>query len=236
MSSPSTPLGTRGRLFIVSAPSGTGKTTLVERLVHIVPELRMSRSYTSRPARPGERDGVDYNFISRPQFEDMIRAGAFLEYADVFGNYYGTGRADTQAALAQGLDVVLVIDVQGARQVRRGGVETVGIFVLPPSADILERRLRGRGNDSEDQIVRRLEVARQEVPEFAAYDYVVVNDEVELAVGRLQAIVLAERGGAGPPGLDVDGMRTPAMRAAAEAIIGTFKRNARGTSTQEQPV
>src|SRR5688572_11852544 len=144
---PSTPLGAgaqRGTLFIVSAPSGTGKTTLIERLVQIVPDLRMSRSYTSRPARPGERDGVDYNFISRERFDVMARDDAFLEYADVFGNCYGTSRGDTEALLKQGHDVVLVIDVQGARQVRRSGVPVVGIFVLPPSADILERRLRGR--------------------------------------------------------------------------------------------
>src|SRR5688572_21635985 len=134
---PSTPLGAgaqRGTLFIVSAPSGTGKTTLVERLVQIVPDLRMSRSYTSRTARTGERDGVDYNFISRARFDDMVRDGAFLEHADVFGNCYGTSRADTETLLAQGNDVVLVIDVQGARQVRTSGVATVGVFVLPPSA------------------------------------------------------------------------------------------------------
>ena len=133
----------RGLLFIVSAPSGTGKTTLVERLVQVVPRLRLSRSYTSRAARAGEQDGVDYNFISREQFEAMIAENAFLEWADVFGNYYGTGAADTEACLAAGEDVVLVIDVQGARQVRGRGIETVGVFVLPPSAAVLESRLRG---------------------------------------------------------------------------------------------
>ena len=212
---PSTPLRTGGRLFIVSAPSGTGKTTLIERLVQIVPDLRMSRSYTSRPARPGERDGVDYNFISRDRFDAMARDGAFLEYADVFGNCYGTSRADTEALLQQGHDVVLVIDVQGARQVRRSGVPVVGIFVLPPSADILERRLRGRSKDTEEQILRRLEVARQEVGEYASYDYVVVNDELETAVERLRSIVLAER------------TRTDVMRQPAEDIIGTFARSVR---------
>jgi guanylate kinase len=214
-SDPSAPPGTGGRLFIVSAPSGTGKTTLIERLVQIVPDLRMSRSYTSRPARPGERDGVDYNFISRDRFDAMARDGAFLEYADVFGNCYGTSRADTEALLKQGHDVVLVIDVQGARQVRRSGVPVVGIFVLPPSADILERRLRGRSKDTEEQILRRLEVARQEVGEYASYDYVVVNDELETAVERLRSIVLAER------------TRTDVMRQPAEDIIGTFARSVR---------
>ena len=150
----------RGLLFIVSAPSGTGKTTLCERLVQVVPGLRMSRSYTSRHARTGERDGVDYNFVSRDVFEGMVADKAFLEWADVFGNYYGTGAQDTEAALAAGEDVMLVIDVQGARQVRSRGIETVGIFVLPPSAEVLESRLRGRSKDTEAQIHTRLEVAR----------------------------------------------------------------------------
>lgn len=200
----------RGLLFIVSAPSGTGKTTLVERLVHDVPNLSMSRSYTSRAARHGERNGVDYNFISRARFDDMVRDGAFLEWADVFGNYYGTCAADTEACLARGEDVVLVIDVQGARQVRTRGIETVGIFVLPPSAAVLEQRLRGRSKDSEEQIYRRLDVARREVAEYAQYEYVVVNDEVGDAVDRLRAIVLAERA------------RVRLMRTPAEDIIRTF--------------
>ncbi len=210
--SPDGTAGRRGLLFIVSAPSGTGKTTLVERLVHMVPNLRMSRSYTSRPARAGEHDGVDYNFISRERFEGMVRENEFLEWADVFGNYYGTCAADTERSLANGTDVVLVIDVQGARQVRSRGIETIGIFVLPPSAGILEQRLRGRSKDSEEQIGRRLEVARREVDEFSQYEYLVVNDAVDAAVERLRAIVMAERG------------RVKAMRPAAEKIIGTFQR------------
>ena len=200
----------RGQLFIVSAPSGTGKTTLAERLVQDLPNLRLSRSYTSRPARAGEHDGIDYNFISRERFEVMIEGSAFLEYADVFGNYYGTCADDTEAALARGEDVVLVIDVQGARQVRSRGIETVGIFVLPPSAVILEQRLRGRSKDSEEQIRRRLEAAQREVSDFSLYEYVVVNDELEAAVDRLRAIILAERA------------RVRIMRSAAEAILGTF--------------
>jgi guanylate kinase len=200
----------RGQLFIVSAPSGTGKTTLVERLVQGAPGLRMSRSYTSRPARSGEQDGVDYNFITREQFEKMVHEGQFLEWADVFGNYYGTAAADTEALLTRGEDVVLVIDVQGARQVRSRGIETIGIFVLPPSAAVLVQRLRGRSKDSEEQIRRRLQVASDEVSEYAQYEYVVINDEIEAAVGRLQAIVGAERA------------RVKRMREDAEAIIGTF--------------
>jgi len=197
-------------LFIVSAPSGTGKTTLVERLVQCVPGLRMSRSYTSRPARLGEQDGVDYNFITRERFEAMAREGQFLEWADVFGNYYGTSAADTETVLARGEDVVLVIDVQGARQVRSRGLETIGIFVLPPSAVVLEQRLRGRSKDSEEQVRQRLEVASAEVDEYSRYEYVVINDEIDAAVGRLQSIVGAERA------------RAERMRADAENIIGTF--------------
>jgi guanylate kinase len=202
----------RGILFIVSAPSGTGKTTLVERLVKTVPDLRMSRSYTCRPARDGEKDGVDYHFISRDRFVQMIVDGAFLEYADVFGNYYGTCAADTEAILASGHDLVLVIDVQGARQVRNRGIETVGVFILPPSAAVLEQRLRGRSKDTEEQMQRRLEVAAEEVAECATYEYIVINDEVGPAVERLRAIILAERA------------RVKQMRPAAESIIGTFER------------
>ena len=202
----------RGLLFIVSAASGTGKTTLVERLVHAVPHLRLSRSYTSRAARAGEHDGIDYNFMTRDRFEQMAREGEFLEWADVFGNYYGTSAADTEACLARGEDVVLVIDVQGARHVRTRGIETVGIFVLPPSAAVLEQRLRGRSKDSEDQIRRRLEVARQEVAEYARYEYVIINDDVETAVDRLRAIVQGERA------------RVRVMRPVAETITETFRK------------
>ncbi|MSO30912.1 MAG: guanylate kinase [Acidobacteria bacterium] len=202
----------RGLLFIVSAPSGTGKTTLVERLVQVLPNLCMSRSYTSRSAREGERDGVDYNFITRTRFEEMVREDAFLEWADVFGNCYGTAEADTDALLTEGKDVMLVIDVQGAKQVRSRGIETVGIFVLPPTAPVLEQRLRGRSKDTEDQILKRLDTACREVGEFASYEYVVVNDELETAVDRLRSIVLAERA------------RVKSMRPLADTIIRTFRR------------
>jgi guanylate kinase len=210
-----------GLLFIVSAPSGTGKTTLVERLVQVVPNLTMSRSYTSRPARPGEQNGVDYNFISRERFEVMVREEAFLEWADVFGHHYGTSKADTQALLAQGRDVVLVIDVQGARQVRNRGIENVGVFVLPPSAAILEQRLRGRSKDSEDQIQRRLQVACREVDEYVRYEYVVINDELDAAVDRLASIVRAERS------------HVKVMHREAERVIGTFRY---AKSTEGKPV
>jgi guanylate kinase len=183
----------RGLLFIVSAPSGAGKTTLVERLVEQLPRLKMSRSYTSRRAREGESDGVDYNFVSRERFEAMAAAGEFLEWADVFGNLYGTSAGDTERLLAAGNDVVLVIDVQGARKVRSRGVETTAVFVMPPSLEVLERRLRGRSKDSEEAIQCRLEVSKHEVASYAEYDFVVVNDEITAAVDRLRSIVVAER-------------------------------------------
>ena len=200
----------RGLLFIVSAPSGTGKTTLVERLVEHTPSLKMSRSYTSRPAREGETDGVDYNFVRRPTFEAMAAAGEFLEWAEVFGNLYGTGASDTETMLASGHDVVLVIDVQGARKVRARGVETITVFVMPPSMAVLEQRLRGRSKDSETEIQRRLQVARDEVAAFTEYDFVVVNDELSAAVDRLRGIIVAERA------------CLQRMQGVAETIVRTF--------------
>jgi guanylate kinase len=201
----------RGLLFIVSAPSGAGKTTLVERLVELTPRLRMSRSYTSRPVRQGETHGVDYNFVTRDRFEAMAAAGEFLEWADVFGNLYGTCAADTERALNAGEDVVLVIDVQGARQVRRSGASVTTIFVMPPSYAVLEQRLRGRSKDSESDIQRRLRVARDEVAAFEDYDYLVINDELVSSVEQLRSIVLAERG------------RLTRMRGVAERIVKTFQ-------------
>jgi guanylate kinase len=167
----------RGQLFVVSAPSGAGKTTVVEGLIAATAGVRRSRSYTSRRARPGETDGVDYHFVSRPRFEAMIAGGQF----------------DTERELVAGADLVLVIDVQGARQVRRHRPSSVLVFVLPPSAAVLEARLRNRGEESEADIGRRLEAARGEVRAVAEYDYVVVNDAVEACVDRLRAIVVAER-------------------------------------------
>ena len=185
--------GQRGLLFVVSAPSGTGKTTVVERLVEVCPQLVQSRSYTSRTRRSGETEGVDYNFVSRPEFEGMVARGEFLEWADVFGNLYGTSRRETEARLEAGVDVVLVIDVQGARQVRQRMQDAVAVFVLPPSFEALERRLRGRSQDSSGAILRRLDTARSEVEAVREYDYVVVNDELDRCVNEICAIVTAER-------------------------------------------
>jgi guanylate kinase len=200
-----------GLLLVVSAPSATGKTTVVEQLVQVLPGLRMSRSYTSRPARTGEEDGLDYNFITREAFERMIAADAFLEWADVFGNYYGTGKDETVARLTAGEDLVLVIDVQGAQQVRERVPETVAVFMLPPSFEILEQRLRKRSKDPEPEMLRRLETARREVDAVASYDYVVVNDLLERCVGELAGIVVAERA------------RLARRRAQITPIIETFR-------------
>jgi guanylate kinase len=208
---PTTPPAVAGLLFIVSAPSGAGKTTLVERLVEELPHLRMSRSYTSRPARAGESDGVDYNFVTRDRFEAMIAAGDFLEWADVFGNLYGTCASDTERLLASGEDVVLVIDVQGARQVRQKGVPATSIFVMPPSFAVLEQRLRGRSKDSDASIQRRLEVARDEVASFGDYDFLVINDDLVGSVDRLRAIVVAERA------------RLTRMQPVADRVLKTFR-------------
>jgi guanylate kinase len=200
-----------GRLFVVSAPSGAGKTTLVQELIGVMPGLRRSRSYTSRPARPGETDGIDYRFVSRERFEAMIAANQFLEWAEVFGHLYGTSTLDTDHALLDGTDLVLVIDVQGARQVRRNRPAAVSVFVLPPSFEALERRLRARRQDSEEQILRRLETARHEVEAVGEYDYVVVNDEVDACADRVRAIILAERA------------RRDVMAGETAAIVRTFE-------------
>ena len=183
----------RGLLFVISAPSGTGKTTLVERLVQILPNLRMSRPYTSRSLRTGEREGVDYHFITRRAFEGMIAENAFAAWADVFGNLYGTAAADVEGMLADGQDVVLVIDVQGARQVRQRGTDHTAVFVMPPSFQVLERRLRCRSTEPEAALQRRLETARAEVSSYREYDYVVVNDDLQEAFRDLKAILRAER-------------------------------------------
>jgi guanylate kinase len=200
----------RGRLFILSAPSGAGKTTVARRVVETTGNVGISRSYTSRPARAGERDGVDYNFVTPDRFRELRAAGAFLEWAEVFGDFYGTGAADTETRLGAGEDLLLVIDVQGARKVRQGCVESVGIFLLPPSYGVLEQRLRGRGRDPEPAITRRLATAREEMKACGEYDYLVVNDEVAACADRVRAILLAERS------------RRTAMAAIAEEVAATF--------------
>ncbi len=183
----------QGRLFILSAPSGGGKTTLAEALIAASPRIARSVSHTTRAPRPGERDGVDYFFVDAPTFERMVAAGEFLEHATVFGNRYGTSRRAVEALLAQGRDVLLTIDWQGARSVRALMPGAVSVFIVPPSLAELEKRLRARGQDSEEVIARRMAQAREEVSHHPEFDHVVVNDVFEQALADLAAII---RGGA----------------------------------------
>ena len=180
-------------VFIISAPSGSGKSTLVSELMRLVPKLRFSVSYTTRYPRGKERDGEDYFFISRDEFEDRIAKGEFLEYAEVFGNYYGTHVSELERAGAEGYDLVLDIDVQGARQLKERIPAGVSIFILAPSRQILEERLRARSQDSESVILRRLHDAAGEIRNYSLYDYVLVNREVAASVETLVAIVKATR-------------------------------------------
>ena len=180
-------------IFIISAPSGSGKTTLVSRLLASVPGLLFSVSYTTRKPRGDEVDGESYHFVSRGEFEAMIARDEFLEWAEVFGNYYGTHRGILEEAQAQGKDLVLDIDVQGARQLRSRIPEAVSVFILAPSRQILEQRLRARGEDREDVIERRLRDAAEEIRDYNRYDYVLVNRDLDESDATLSAIVRAER-------------------------------------------
>jgi guanylate kinase len=180
-------------VFIISAPSGSGKSTLVHRLLDTVPNLAFSISYTTRPPRPSETPGEDYIFISRKDFEERLARDEFLEYAEVFGNYYGTNREAFESAKRQGKDLVLDIDVQGARQLKVAIPQAISIFVLPPSKEVMEQRLRFRSQDSEEVIQRRLRGAAEEVQNYTQYDFVLINRDIEKASARLATIVEAER-------------------------------------------
>jgi guanylate kinase len=180
-------------LYVVSAPSGAGKTSLVRALCDGAPDLAVSVSHTTRPRRTGEVDGRDYFFVEQREFEKMIADGAFLEYAQVFGNYYGTAKATVEEMMAAGQDAVLEIDWQGARQVRELAPACVSIFILPPSREMLEQRLRGRRQDSEAVIARRMEAAISEMSHYAEYDYLIVNDDFDLALNQLRSIIHAQR-------------------------------------------
>ena len=182
-----------GILFIVSSPSGGGKTSLVRALLEAEPGVRMSVSYTTRPARPGEVDGRDYHFVTPPEFERMLEAGQFLESAVIYGNRYGTSQKWIERERAEGRDVLLEIDWQGAQQVRRLLRQVVTIFILPPSPEVLESRLRGRGQDSEEIVARRLAAAREEIAHVGEYDYVIINDDFNRAAQDLRSIVRAEQ-------------------------------------------
>jgi guanylate kinase len=184
----------RGILLVLSAPSGAGKTTLVKALLARDPSLRFSISYTTRPPRPGETDGKDYCFVDRAQFQQMVREEAFLEHAEVFGNFYGTSRAGVEALRASGHDVLLEIDWQGARQIRTNAPDCRTVFILPPSVAELERRLRSRATDSEDVIRRRLGQALDDIAHWAEFDFVVVNENLAEAVDGLIAILRGSSG------------------------------------------
>jgi guanylate kinase len=182
-----------GILFIISSPSGGGKTSLVKALLEAEPEVRLSVSYTTRPARPGEVNGRDYHFVTAAVFERMLEAGEFLESAVIYGNRYGTSQEWIERERAEGLDVLLEIDWQGAQQVRRLMRQVVSVFILPPSPEVLESRLRGRGQDSEEAVARRLAAAREEMAHVGEYDYVIINDDFDRAALDLRSIVRAER-------------------------------------------
>ena len=180
-------------LFVVVAPSGAGKTTLVDELLKREPNIRLSISFTTRAPRKGETHGREYHFVTRETFESMIAAGEFLEHADVYGNYYGTSRKWIETELASGHDVLLEIDWQGARQVRKLFAHMVGIFVLPPSLAELQRRLEGRGKDAPEAIQRRMASARNEVSHVLEFEYIIVNERFETALDDLVGIVRAAR-------------------------------------------
>ena len=184
---------TLGNLFIISAPSGTGKTSLVKALLQTDIDLSLSVSYTSRLVRPGEVEGRDYYFVERKMFERMLEHGEFLESAEVYGNLYGTSQKWIDKAIASGQDILLEIDSQGAQQVRRIFSNTVSIFVLPPSLDVLETRLRNRNQDCQEVIARRMAAARQEISRVNEYDYVIINENLDEALRGLTCIVQAER-------------------------------------------
>jgi guanylate kinase len=181
--------GRRGRLFVIAAPSGAGKTSLVRALMAREPGLRFSISYTTRPQRPTEQHGRDYFFVGKDEFEQMVANGEFLEHARVFDNYYGTARRQVEEALSAGQDLILEIDWQGAAQIRAALPECVSIFILPPSRPELERRLRGRGTDSEEVIQRRLRDAASDMTHWREFDHVVVNDDFSQALVQLQEVV-----------------------------------------------
>jgi guanylate kinase len=188
-----TQLAEQGTLYVISAPSGAGKTSLVAAMLEQDPCLGLSVSHTTRPMREGEQDGINYHFVSRDDFEAMIARGDFLEHADVFGNYYGTSQVWVRETLAKGEDVILEIDWLGAEQVRRLMPDCVSIFIVPPSPEVLRERLTGRGTDAPEVVERRLKEAREECRHAAEFDYLVVNDDFTEALADLLAIVRSER-------------------------------------------
>lgn len=207
----------RGQLLVVSSASGAGKTTLCHRLQAEFQQLKLSISYTTRAPRGRERNGESYHFVDTPRFLKMIDAGQFAEYARVHDNYYGTAMDTVQAALSQGEDLLFDIDIQGARQLKeKFPEEMTSVFVLPPSIEILEQRLRGRGTDTPAVIERRLAVAKAEMSQFGAYDYVVINDELDAAYDAFRSIYVASQ------------LRRRAMVGRARAILADTPQSGRG--------
>ncbi|MCG8609620.1 MAG: guanylate kinase [Pseudomonadales bacterium] len=186
-------MSAKGRLFIVSAPSGAGKTSLVKALLERMEGIQVSVSHTTRAQRPGEVDGVNYNFVDKAEFKAMIEQNAFLEHAEVFGNYYGTSEAWVRAQMDQGIDVILEIDWQGGQQVRRLMPEAVGIFILPPSKAALMERLSNRGQDSEEVIAKRMAQSESEVSHYVEYDFIIINDEFTTALDEMASVIIADR-------------------------------------------
>jgi guanylate kinase len=183
----------RGNVLIVAAPSGAGKSSLVNAVLALESQIRLSISSTTRPPRPGESEGEHYHFVSRAEFDRQLAADAFLEHAQVHGNCYGTARAAVEPLLEQGIDVLLEIDWQGARQVRSRLPDALSVFIFPPSRAELERRLRSRGQDAEEVIARRLAAAHEEMSHYHEFDYLLVNDDFDTAVQELRAIFVARR-------------------------------------------
>jgi guanylate kinase len=186
-------MSNQGTLYIVSAPSGAGKTSLLKALIKETLDVRISVSHTTRKQRAGEQNGIDYHFVTLNEFQQMIKQDAFLEYAEVFGNYYGTSRSWVQQQLDEGTDIILEIDWQGARQVRQLMPQSRSVFILPPSKEALEQRLHGRGQDEAEVIARRMAAAREEMSHYAEYDYLIINDDFDTAKSELKAIFIAER-------------------------------------------
>ena len=200
----------RGNIFVLSAPSGAGKSTLAKRLIQDIEGLIFSISCTTRPPRPGERDGVEYFFLDEARFDAMVEEGGFVEWVRVYDRRYGTGRAWLEQTLATGVDVLLDIETTGALKIHQALPDATMIFLLPPSAQEMERRLRGRGTDGEDQVAIRLKYARHEMELFEAYDYLIVNDDLDRAYLELESVVRAVRA------------QREHRIATAEAILATF--------------
>ena len=203
-------MSNKGNLIVISAPSGSGKTSLANRALEGIPSLKFSVSHTTRKPRPGERDQVEYFFVSEKEFEEMIQQDTFLEHAQVYGNYYGTSRAYVDEKLSVGYDVLLDLDVQGAAQVKRSYPEAILVFVFPPSLEVLKTRLENRGLDDPSVIDKRLRIAKKEIQFYTNYQYLIINRKIEDSLVELKSII------------QVSGIRLEQRKELAEEIIKTF--------------